>query len=280
MMSARLSDAFTDWRQQGRKALIPFFVAGDPAPETTVPLMHKLVAAGADLIELGVPFSDPMADGPTIQRASERALAKGVGLKDVLGMAAEFRQRDDKTPLVLMGYTNCVEAMGWDKFVAAAVASGVDGILLVDLPPEESMAVNELCRRSGLHRIFMVAPTTDDERLRFICKQSSGFLYYVSLKGVTGSDHVDWAGLAGRLRHIVRISPVPLAVGFGIRSAEDAARAAELADAVVVGSALIESMDGLAGEQAQAGAANFISSLRAAVDGRAAPGVAVIGEYR
>ena len=264
---SRIQNTFTSLRQQGRKALIPFFVVGDPNPEDTVPLMHKLVAAGADVIELGIPFSDPMADGPIIQQSSEKALAKGVSLQIVLDKVADFRRQDDETPLVLMGYANCVEAMGKDRFVKQATDCGVDGVLLVDLPPEESVDLSELCQRAGLHRIFMVAPTTDDARLATICQQSSGFLYYVSLKGVTGSTHADWPELARRLQHIAEKSQVPLAVGFGIRSAEDAVQAAKCADGIVVGSALIESMEGAVGEQARVNAAHFLSSLRTALDG-------------
>jgi tryptophan synthase alpha chain len=214
-------------------------MAGDPSPGETVPLMQALVEAGADLIELGVPFSDPMADGPVIQAAGERALANGVALHDVLEIVARFRQLDPDTPVLLMGYLNPIEAMGYDAFAEAAAAAGVDGVLTVDLPPEESTELLSALDRSGLDPIFLTAPTTRDERLERIARAARGFIYYVSLKGVTGSDALDTAGVREKLEKLRALTSLPLGVGFGISTPEAAARVGALADGVVVGSALV-----------------------------------------
>ncbi|MBW7900468.1 MAG: tryptophan synthase subunit alpha [Rhodocyclaceae bacterium] len=242
-MTSRIQATFERLKAQGRKALIPFITAGDPDAALTVPLMHALVEAGADVIELGVPFSDPMADGPTIQRASERALAKGMSLRKVLALVAEFRRTDAETPVVLMGYANPVEAMGVDAFAAAARAAGVDGVLVVDYPPEESAEFAAAMKTNGLDPIFLLAPTSTDERIAGAAEVASGYVYYVSLKGVTGSAALDVDAVAARLPAIREKTGLPVGVGFGIRDAETAARIARVADAVVIGSRIIEEIE-------------------------------------
>ncbi len=237
---SRLDDCFAALRAEGRPALIPYVTAGDPAPEATVPLLHELVAAGADIIELGVPFSDPMADGPVIQLACERALAAGTSLRGVLAMVAEFRRQDSHTPLVLMGYLNPVEAMGAEAFAEAAAAAGVDGVLTVDLTVEEADALAPALRARNLDPVFLVAPTTAPERVAKIAEQGRGYLYYVSLKGVTGSANLDVDDVSRQLATIRAHSHLPVAVGFGIRTPELAAAVGRHADGVVVGSALVE----------------------------------------
>ena len=239
---SRIASRFDELRQARRKALVPYITAGDPEPGVTVDLMHALVAAGADLIELGVPFSDPMADGPVIQAAHERALAHGVSLRQVLDMVAAFRRDDGDTPLVLMGYLNPVEAMGYAAFAEAAAAAGVDGVLVVDAPPEESATLVTALRAAGLDQIFLTAPTSDAERLRRIAAVASGFVYYVSLKGVTGAATLDVADVAARVADIRAFIDLPIGVGFGIRDARSAGQIARLADAVVVGSAIVARM--------------------------------------
>ena len=226
-----------------RKAVIPYVVAGDPAPEHTVAVMHTLVEQGADIIELGVPFSDPMAEGPVIQLGHERALANNVSLRDVLGMVAEFRQKDEKTPVVLMGYANPIEAMGYEKFAEAANVAGVNGVLTVDLPPEESEALNNCLKEKDIDTIFLIAPTTSDERTTRIVENASGYIYYVSLKGVTGAGHLDTEAVEQKVRAIKQKTALPVCVGFGIKDAQSAKQVAEHADGVVVGSLLV---DGLA----------------------------------
>lgn len=236
---SRLGGRFERLRGQGRKALIPFITAGDPRPDLSVGLLHALVAAGADVLELGVPFSDPMADGPVIQAACERALAQGTRLRDVLAMVAEFRRRDVHTPIVLMGYLNPIEAMGLETFARAAANAGVDGVLVVDLAAEEIPEIAPTLTHNGLDSICLVAPTTPESRLEKISQYASGFLYYVALKGVTGAQNLTVAGLDERLAAIHRHSGLPVAVGFGIRTPQHAAAVAGVADAVVVGSALV-----------------------------------------
>ncbi len=236
---SRLEKRFADLRAQSRAALVPFITAGDPHPDTTVGLMHALVTAGADVLELGVPFSDPMADGPVIQAANERALAHGVGLMDVLAMVAQFREQDEATPVVFMGYMNPIESIGLETFARAAVSAGVDGLIAVDLGIEEAPDSLPQMRAAGLDCIFLLAPTTSNERMAHICASAQGFIYYVSLKGVTGSDRLDTKTLAARIQGIRQHTALPVAVGFGIRTPEDAAAVAQVADAVVVGSALV-----------------------------------------
>jgi tryptophan synthase alpha chain len=265
---SRIAARFAALRQSGRKALIPFVTAGDPNPEVTVPLMHAMVAAGADLIELGVPFSDPMADGPVIQAACERALAHRVSLRRVLDMVRGFRQQDQDTPVILMGYLNPVEVMGYATFAQAAKDAGVDGVLSVDLPPEEAGGLLEELKQAGVDPIFLVSPNTSDERVRKIAAVASGFLYYVSFKGVTGANRLDVGAVAAKLDAIRRLTDIPLGVGFGIRDAQSAAEVAAVADAVVVGSALVQRIAELAGqpERIDASVGAVLSDMRRAMD--------------
>lgn len=265
---SRIALRFEQLRAAGRTALIPYLTAGDPAPSATVPAMHALVAAGADLIEVGVPFSDPMADGPVIQAACERALAAGTRLTDVLAMVQRFREVDGATPVVLMGYLNPIERMGLERFSSAAAQAGVDGVLIVDLPPEEADEVGPLFQDVGLDPIFLISPTTTDQRVQSIATQASGFLYYVSLKGVTGSAALDVNALKDRLQRLRRFTTLPLGVGFGIRDAETAARVGAVSDAVIVGSAIVQR----AAEHTEKpenfapAAAELIATMRAAID--------------
>jgi len=241
----RIGRCFETLRSQDRKALIPYVTAGDPGPDITVPLMHAMVESGADIIELGVPFSDPMADGPVIQRASERALAHHTSLHKVLEMVAEFRRQDDNTPVVLMGYLNPVEVMGYKEFARAAHEAGVDGTLIVDLPPEEADDFVATLHARPLDTIFLLAPTSTDERIAKICAAASGFVYYVSLKGVTGAASLDVNSVAGKLAHIRKHTKMPIGVGFGIKDPATAAQIARIADAVIVGSALVKTIESL-----------------------------------
>ena len=265
---SRIAKHLEDLRSNGRKALIPFITAGDPQPGVTVPTMHALVKAGADIIELGVPFSDPMADGPVIQHASERALLHHIGMRDVLAMVSDFRQTNQETPVVLMGYLNPIEVMGYEAFAKAAAEVGVDGVLTVDMPPEEAGELIVALRAHGLDPIFLLAPTTSEQRISRICELASGFVYYVSVKGITGAGHLNTDEVAERVGVIRGKTDLPVGVGFGIKDGESAARVARIADAVVVGSALVSRMEALQ-EQSdkipqQAGA--FIAELRAALD--------------
>lgn len=266
---SRLGERFAELKRDGRKALIPYVTAGDPAPAVTVDLMHALVAAGADVIELGVPFSDPMADGPVIQRACERALAQGTRLTDVLDMVSEFRRADACTPLVLMGYLNPVEAMGYERFARRAAEAGVDGVLLVDLIAEEAAQTVAQLRDHGLTSIFLVSPTTSEERLQRIATLASGYLYYVSLKGVTGSNRIDVDSLTSRLDQLRAASDLPVAVGFGIRDADTARRVAAVADGVIVGSALVARIAELQSDRAALlrEVPALLGSMRRAMDG-------------
>lgn len=236
---SRLSQCFKDLRTQGKSALIPFVTAGDPHPKHTVELMHNLVKSGSDIIELGVPFSDPMADGPVIQAADERALEHNVSLTDVLAMVQQFRKTDEKTPVVLMGYLNPIEIMGYEAFAKNAQASGVDAVLVVDLPPEEGEEFIKLTRECEIDVIFLISPTTSSERIKLISKSASGYLYYVSLKGVTGANTLDVASVESKLREIRALTHLPLGVGFGIKDGDTAQAVAKIADAVVVGSVLV-----------------------------------------
>jgi tryptophan synthase alpha chain len=263
---SRIASTFAALKAANRKALIPFITAGDPSPESTVPLMHALVAGGADIIELGVPFSDPMADGPTIQRASERALKHGVGLSDVLAMAAEFRKTNTATPVVLMGYANPIEAMGWAGFCSAASQAGVDGVLTVDYPPEESAEFAAQCAAAGLDNIYLLAPTTPELRIAAITRLARGFVYYVSLKGVTGSASLDLGEVAGRVGMIRASAGLPVGVGFGIRDAATARQVAEVADAVVIGSRIVEEIENSAPELRLDNVRTFVAGVRAALD--------------
>ncbi len=239
---SRIEGALKALKGQGRKALIPYITAGDPHPDTTVELMHTLVEAGSDIIELGVPFSDPMADGPVIQRACERSLKHGTSLRQVLAMVKEFRTKDADTPVVLMGYLNPMEAMGYEAFADAAADAGVDGILTVDLPPEEADEVAPLFTQRKLDAIFLLAPTTTDDRIRAISEHSSGYVYYVSFKGVTGAGKIDVDEVAAKVEHIHNLTALPVGVGFGIRDAETASAVGRVSDGVIVGSVLVDTI--------------------------------------
>lgn len=239
---SRIAGVLQTLKEQGRKALIPYITAGDPHPDQTVELMHTLVAAGADIIELGVPFSDPMADGPVIQLACERALRHGTSIRQVIGMVRTFRERNQDTPVVLMGYLNPMEAMGYEAFADAAADAGVDGILTVDLPPEEADDVAPLFTRRQMDPIFLLAPTTTDDRIRAISEHSSGYVYYVSVKGVTGSASIDVEEVGRKVANVHRITAVPVGVGFGIRDAETAAAVGRVSDGVIVGSVLVDTI--------------------------------------
>lgn len=245
---SRIAATFARLAAEKRAALIPYITAGDPGKAVTVPLMHAMVEAGADIIELGFPFSDPMADGPVIQLAHERALLGGTTLKDVLAMVATFRQKDPTTPVVLMGYLNPVEAMGPEVFVTAAAAAGVDGLLVVDLPPEEAGIISGKVREAGLDMIYLLAPTTSEARMKRVAEQASGYLYYVSLKGVTGASTLDVDEVARKVETIRNIARLPIGVGFGIKDAETAAAIGRVSDGVVVGSALITKIEQLAAD--------------------------------
>ncbi len=265
---SRLAHVFERLRGAGRKALIPYVTAGDPQPDATVPTLHALVQAGADVIELGVPFSDPMADGPVIQAACERALAGGTRLRDVLDMVRRFRQQDADTPVVLMGYLNPIEVMGYEAFARAAAQAGVDGVLTVDMPPEEANGLLTAVREAAIDPIFLVAPTSDRGRIEAIASVASGFLYYVSLKGVTGADALDVGSVAGKLEEVRAATDLPLGVGFGISDPERAAAVARVADAVVVGSALVRRIAEHAEDPAagRAEAAALLARMREAMD--------------
>ncbi len=236
---SRIAATFAALRAAGKAALVPYITAGDPKPSATVGFMHKLVAAGADIIELGVPFSDPMADGPVIQMACERALGQGMTLQGVLTLVREFRQQNNQTPVVLMGYANPLEVLGYKKFAEQAAAAGVDGVLLVDLPPEEAGSVLPFFKENGIDPIFLVAPTTTEPRIKLICAAASGFIYYVSLKGVTGAATLDVDQVKTKVSQIQQHTELPIGVGFGVRDAESAQKLSAVADAVVVGSAIV-----------------------------------------
>jgi tryptophan synthase alpha chain len=263
---SRIQGRFETLARERRKALIPYITAGDPQPSLTVPLMRALVEAGADIIELGVPFSDPMADGPVIQRAGERALKHGVGLGDVLALVRQFRKEDAATPIVLMGYANPVEAMGIDKFIAAAKAAGIDGVIVVDYPPEECGEFAAAARRAGIDPVFLLAPTSSDERIEQVARLASGYLYYVSLRGVTGAAHLDFSEVTSRLPRIRAATRLPIGVGFGIRDAESARRIAQGADAVVIGSRLIQEIESAGADQAVSRVKAFLKPIREALD--------------
>ncbi|MFI4953207.1 MAG: tryptophan synthase subunit alpha [Burkholderiales bacterium] len=262
----RIDTTFARLRAAGRTALIPYVTAGDPAPAATAPLLHALVGAGADVLELGVPFSDPMADGPVVQRASERALAQGVGLADVLAMVGAFRQRDTATPVVLMGYANPIESMGEAAFVERAKTAGVDGVIVVDYPPEEAREFATLLVGHGLAPIFLLSPTTPPARMAAVANVARGYVYYVSLKGVTGAGHLDVADVAAKLGEIRRHVTLPVGVGFGIRDAASAQAIAAHADAVVIGSRIIQEIEAGPAGEAAARAGAWLATIRAAVD--------------
>jgi tryptophan synthase alpha chain len=264
---SRIAAAFGKLKSQRRKALIPFVTAGDPSPDMTVPIMHALVAGGADVIELGVPFSDPMADGPTIQRSSERALKHGVGLKDVFRFVAEFRGRDENTPVVLMGYANPIEAMGYDIFAQQAADAGVDGVLVVDYPPEESAALTRELKARDIDSIFLLAPTSVDARMDEVAHVASGYVYYVSLKGVTGAATLDLDEVGRRIPRIRSHVNLPIGVGFGIRDAATAKAIAGVSDAVVIGSWLVQEIEKSPRAEVLDRVKSLLSGVRRAMDG-------------
>ena len=268
-MTNRIDATFAKLRSARRTALIAYVTAGDPSPAATVPVLHALVGAGADIIELGVPFSDPMADGPVIQRSSERALAQHVGLRDVLAMVRDFRRDDRTTPVVLMGYANPIEAMGVQTFADRARDASVDGVLVVDYPPEESAEFAELLHARELATIFLLSPTTPASRIAAIARLARGYVYYVSLKGVTGAGHLDTADVARKLAEIRGHVELPIGVGFGIRDAASAQAIAAHADAVVIGSRIIQEMESGAPSDAPARAAAWLAVIRSALDARA-----------
>ena len=267
---SRIAQTFAALQAQGRKALIPYVTAGFPFPDITPALMHGMAEAGADIIELGVPFSDPMADGPVIQAAGAQGRAAGVGMTQVRALVREFRQRDDRTPVVLMGYANPVERYdlkhGRDAFVRDAAASGVDGILIVDYPPEECEDFAGKLKAAGLDLIFLLAPTSTAERMRQVARVASGYVYYVSLKGVTGAGHLDTEAVARMLPRIREHVRIPVGVGFGIRDAATAGAIGKVADAVVIGTRIIQLLGGQPREQAVATVRDFLRGIRAALD--------------
>jgi tryptophan synthase alpha chain len=267
---SRIAGTLSALRAGGRKALIPFVTVGDPFADATPEIMHALVAGGADIIELGVPFSDPMADGPVIQKAGERALARGIGLPQVLQAVRDFRRDDAKTPVVLMGYANPIERydqrQGAGSFVRDAAAAGVDGVLVVDYPPEECAAFAEALRGQGLDLIFLLAPTSTEARMREVGRLASGYVYYVSLKGVTGAGHIDTAGVAAMVPRIRAHVSVPVGVGFGIRDAASACAVAQVADAVVIGSRLVQILQAEPRDNAARAGRDFMAGIRAALD--------------
>jgi len=263
---SRIQARFEALRGAGRKGLVSYITAGDPSRELTVPLLHALVEAGCDVLELGVPFSDPMADGPVIQRSGERALRNGIGLYGVLVLVKTFREKDRHTPLVLMGYANPIEQMGAERFVDEAKAAGVDGVIVVDYPPEECVEFAELAKKNGIDPVFLLAPTSTEQRIREVARLASGFLYYVSLKGITGAGHLDTSDVAAHLPKLRAASKLPIGVGFGIRDAASARRIAEIADAVVIGSRIIQEIEQGSPEQAPARVKAFLKPIRAALD--------------
>ncbi len=265
---SRITAQFNALKNNHKKALIPFITAGDPILDLTVELMHLLVASGADMIELGIPFSDPMADGPVIQRGSERALRNGTNTDDVFNIVKEFRVENESTPVILMSYLNPIEAIGYTTFVEKAAAAGVDGLIIVDLPPEESATLSAVLRLHSIDQIFLISPTTSGERLDRICAVASGFLYYVSLKGVTGSSKLDVEAVGDKLNEIRRKTILPLGVGFGIKNPQIVEAVGRVSDAVVVGSALVERIAQNIGnhEKLKSEITIFTRSLRAALD--------------
>ena len=263
---SRIQTVFSALKASNKKALIPYITAGDPHPKHTVAMLHAMVNNGADMIELGIPFSDPMADGPVIQRASERALKHKVGLKHVLEMVSEFRQTDDKTPIILMGYANPLEAMGQAKFTQTAKAAGVDGVLTVDYPPEECEDFIANLQTNGMDSIFLLSPTSDAARVNLIVNQASGFLYYVSLKGVTGAANLDIEEVKARVAEIRTKTSLPIGVGFGVKDSATAKNVAAFADAIVVGSRMVQLIENSTEENLIGNISQLIAELRVAID--------------
>jgi tryptophan synthase alpha chain len=265
---SRIESTFAALKAHNKTGLVTFITAGDPGPEMTVPLMHAMVAGGADVLELGVPFSDPMAEGPVIQRACERALKFGIGMKDVFNFVREFRKGDQATPVVLMGYANPIERIGPSEFIRCAKEAGADGAIVVDYPPEECESFAEEMRANGLDLIFLLAPTSTTERVKQVARHGSGFSYYVSLKGVTGAGSIDTADVARRVAAIREHVKLPIGVGFGIRDAQTAKSVAEVADAVVIGSRIIQELENTPKEQGPQAVRAFVAGIRSALDGK------------
>ena len=263
---SKIAKVFAELKAQGRKGLVPFITAGDPEPGITLDLLHALVRGGADVIELGIPFSDPMADGPVIQRASERALSHGMSLKHVIEIVKEFRQSNDHTPIVLMGYANPIEHMGTETFVRTAKDAGVDGVLVVDYPPEECEDFAQQCRAAGIDPIFLLAPTSSQARIDQVGKVAAGYIYYVSLKGVTGSANLDTKAVAGIIPQIRAASNIPIAVGFGIRDAQSAVAVGQTADAVVIGSRIVQLLEETPSSERVQSLERFLRDIREALD--------------
>jgi tryptophan synthase alpha chain len=263
---SRIAECFARLQSNGKKGLIPYITSGHPTKDITVSVMHAIAKAGADLIELGVPFSDPMADGPVIQKSNEAALRNGVGLLDVLGYVAKFRETDQKTPVVLMGYANPIERMGPELFVNRAVKAGVDGVLVVDYPPEEFGDFAQTLKAAKIDPIFLLAPTSTDSRIEQVAKYASGYVYYVSLNGITGAGNIAVADVFARVQQVKSATSLPVGVGFGIRDGATAKAIAKNADAVVIGSKLIQVIEDGPIEAACERAAAFIASIRHAID--------------
>ena len=263
---SRIGATFARLTNEKRKALIPFVTAGDPSPESTVPLMHAMVDAGVDIIELGVPFSDPMADGPVIQRSSERALKFGVGLKDVLSYVNEFRKTNHATPVVLMGYANPIERMGMKVFAEQAALAGLDGVLVVDYPPEESHELLATMDAVGVDVIYLLSPTSSEERIKLVSDAARGYIYYVSLKGISGAANIDTGEVELMITKIKSQTSLPVGVGFGIRDSETAKRISRFADAVVIGSRLIQEMEASTTDTAIEKVRVLLKNIRAAMD--------------
>ena len=264
--ASRIASTFARLAGEKRKALIPFVTAGDPLPQITVPLMHAMVDAGADIIELGVPFSDPMADGPVIQRSSERALKFGVGLNDVLSYVSDFRKTNKTTPVVLMGYANPIERMGLKIFAERASTAGMDGVLVVDYPPEESHEFVQAMDASGIDVIYLLSPTSSLDRIKLVSAAARGYIYYVSLKGVSGAANIDTSEVESMIAKIKSQTNLPVGVGFGIRDGETAKRIAGFADAVVIGSRIIQEIEASTPETAVENVRLLLKHIREAMD--------------
>ncbi|TMI00980.1 MAG: tryptophan synthase subunit alpha [Betaproteobacteria bacterium] len=263
---SRIQARFASLASARRKALIPYITAGDPHPSLTVPLLRALVESGADILEIGVPFSDPMADGPVIQRSGERALKHGIGLSDVLKLVVEFRKQDAATPIVLMGYANPIEAMGSASFLEKAKAADIDGVIVVDYPPEECVEFSAVAKKNGIDPVFLLAPTSTEKRIEEVARIGSGYLYYVSLRGVTGASHIDLSDVAARIPKIRAATRLPIGVGFGIRDAESARRVAETADAVVIGSRIIQEIESAGPHDPTSRVKALLKPIRQALD--------------
>ena len=262
---SKIQTTFLRLKSENKKALIPFITAGDPHPDMTVQMLHTLVESGADMIEVGIPFSDPMADGPVIQRASERALANNTGITKTIQLVKEFRKKDNNTPIILMGYANPIEAIGIENFVGLIKEADVDGVITVDYPPEESKDFVALLKKQDIDSIFLLSPTTEDSRIKLITEQATGFLYYVSLKGVTGSANIDINQVSERVNNIKKYSDLPIAVGFGARDAETAKQVALISDAVVIGSRIINEVENSNQEDLLTNIRSLVSEIKRAI---------------